>query len=138
MSETFQRRGCGDKLSFGSICLSLFRGRPITTVGTWCPKAQHERRAVMGPGPLYSDGGTISKKPSEFGEEWRIDIDQVTELPGMVKIVKVLNKSDTKTKKKSLAEKVKETLVIEPIKAFFAITIGLIVAFLLYYLGLKP
>ena len=116
---------------FRYIPPSLFRGKSITAVDTWYPVVQHERRKVMGPGPLSFDGGSLSKKPNKFGEEWTIKFDYIEELPGIVKIVEKLNYSDAKTKKKSLTERVKETLVTEPIKAFFAIIACLIIAFLL-------
>jgi len=68
-------------------------------------------------------------------EEWEIEFDSPEEAAKLASIIREIKK---KSEKKSLAEKVKEALVTEPINAIFAIISGVIVAFLVWYFGLRP
>jgi acid phosphatase family membrane protein YuiD len=79
-------------------------------------------------------GGSARIKRDREGEEGDIQFDSPEEAARLASIIRAIKRNE----KKSLADKVKETLVTEPIKAVFAVIVGIIVAFLIWYFELRP
>jgi len=83
---------------------------------------------------MHNDKEKVLLRRRSDEEEWKIDFDSPEQADKVISIIETLQGG----KKGNLTTKVKETLATEPIKATFAVIGSAVVAFLLWYLGLKP
>ena len=83
---------------------------------------------------LVLPGGSARMRRENGEEEWEIEFDSPEEAAKLAFIIREIKKGE---KENGLGEKVKEALVTEPIKTIFAIIAGIIVALVLWYLGLR-